>query len=208
MEHSIQAAGNLFSVFFVESEEVRDFDGCQRDRCCYASRKLSSTPCSTTGSTCRRRTRSGSSRTAIDEVAIDGCVGTAGGSPSGRRRTGGTGVTTTGSPAAPRRGAQPERRAVRPVARLPPVRARCRHGRADRRDVETATSCRSCPRRWSGPGDGGAHRHEARARRCVGRAADRGRGTSSKDSLRPRRGLPAAHRSLEASAQPVPAVVG
>ena len=113
-------------------------------------------------------------------------------------------------PAAPRRGAQPRRRALRPAARLPPLRARPADGRARRRaparrrDItHVVASPLERAQETAAPiaealGLDGRHR----------RPADRGRQRLRGQDVRGRRRVAAPARALGAPAQPVPAVLG
>ena len=127
----------------------------------------SSTRCWPAGSTCRRRrSRPGSSRRRTTSRRWSGSPrpcrrrsGRGGGAArtAGRCRRGGRRVsdqpTHRGPPAAPRRGAQPRGGAVRPAARLPPVRAA--GGRwptgSPSELARPRHRARGAPPRWSGP---------------------------------------------------------
>ena len=127
------------------------------------------------------------------------------GSSRGRGRA----VRTDRAPAAPRRGAQPAGHPLRPLGRLPPLRARPRDGRPRRRADRRP---RHHPPRLlaagAGAGDGRAARRGPRADRGARRAGDRVRQHLRGQAVRHPRLAAAPAPDLVEAVEPVPAVVG
>ena len=113
-------------------------------------------------------------------------------------------------PAAPRRGAQPRRRALRPPRRVPPLRPRPADGREGRRLVQRPRHrAPGAPRRSSGP-----RRPPRRWRRPAASRSSSTSGSSSPTNMfegitvRRRRQRAAQPAALAAPLQPVAALVG